>query len=253
MEIQTLAAHPNNSIHRPCRRHNRLQRIEIALVTATNHKQSRSSSEAQTRSCSKRTDSRSILNRMLISAQIRRLTNLKRRGWQGWIGNNDNSGEKSAASNRNPFLLRKRPHALSSMLSSDNSTDLFSEWPSHEHASILWHAFINRVEPFVRITFRWIRDSLRTRSMDVELRQQLSKPENALVSAIFYISVSSLADEECRNSLQQSRSSLLSQYQAICEESLLRTNLLCMNEIVVMKAIIFYMVRKSCSAADFRS
>jgi hypothetical protein len=130
------------------------------------------------------------------------------------------------------------------MLSGHSHNDFTSLWPSPQYASILWSTFNTRVEPFVRTSYRWALDVLCTKSTDFELREHLSDIEHALVSAIFYISVASLTDEECKNLFQQPRSSLLSHYQAVCEESLLRTNLLCMNDILVMKAIIFYMVRK---------
>lgn len=102
----------------------------------------------------------------------------------------------------------------------------------------------------MKTSYTWALDVLRKKSSDVELQQQLSVVESALVFSIYYISASSLHDDECKTLLQQSRSSLLSQYQATCEEALLRTNLLCMNDILVMKAIIFYMVCKHTTATD---
>lgn len=119
-----------------------------------------------------------------------------------------------------------------------------SEEISPQHASILWHIFMHRVEPFVRIMYEWTRDELRTRSIDVELRALLSPAERALVTAVYLASVNSLTDDDSEALLQLPRSTLLDKYHVQCENAVLRTNLFCINELSTIKAIIIYTVRK---------
>lgn len=147
-----------------------------------------------------------------------------------------------AAGSEVPFLMRKRPHVFSSMLGVQNSGDTAGVHPSPEHAAQLWKVFNERVEPLVRITYRWVLEDLRARSIDLSSLQSLSSAENVLVLAIYLISINSMSEEECTNLLQESRISLLSRYQGICEVALLHTNLFCMTEINIIKALVFYMV-----------
>ncbi|KAL5120373.1 hypothetical protein ACEQ8H_001663 [Pleosporales sp. CAS-2024a] len=74
------------------------------------------------------------------------------------------------------------------------------------------------------------------------LRASLTPGEDALVMAIYYATANSLSDEECRSMLQMERSSLLTQCQFQCEEALVQTNIFCMSDITVIKAVIFYIM-----------
>jgi hypothetical protein len=113
---------------------------------------------------------------------------------------------------------------------------------SIQRANILWQVFAQRVEPFVRIMFRWVMDDLRTRSTNLELQSSLTPTEHALVMGVCYVSINSLTNEECRSMLQLQRSTLLAECQFQCEESLLHTNLFCMSDLNVIRAVIFYVV-----------
>lgn len=154
------------------------------------------------------------------------------RAWQDWLG----KGTK-----KSPFTTRKRPHAFTDLFSCNQvDLDLSSRHPSPEQASLLWNTFYQRVEPLVRTTFRWKLQELRRQS---EHPEDLSGVDHAFVLAIYLISIVSLLDEECDVLLHESKPYMLLQYHALCEEALLRTNLFCMNDITVIKALIFYMVR----------
>jgi hypothetical protein len=72
--------------------------------------------------------------------------------------------------------------------------------PLH-YVNLLWQVFGQRVEPLVRIIFRWTIDELRTKSTDVELQPPLGGTEHALVQAIYYASANSLTKEECMDLL----------------------------------------------------
>lgn len=157
------------------------------------------------------------------------------RAWQDWLGK---------GTSKNPFTTRKRPHAFGDLIAPNDqhNVELWSRHPSPERASILWSVFVQRVDPIVRIAFRWRSAKLQGRSTDPEYVRSLSDLEHALVLSIYLVSIASLSDEECTNWLQESRSYLLLQYQTLCEEALLRTSLFCMTDVMVIKALTFYMV-----------
>ena len=91
--------------------------------------------------------------------------------------------------------------------------------------------------------YRWAWDELRAKSTDVELQPALSRTQHALVTAIYYVSANSLSEGESKMLLQQPRSSIVAECQVRCEDALLSTNLFCMSDLDVIKAIIFYIVR----------
>lgn len=167
---------------------------------------------------------------------------LCRRAWQGWLGINNNEGVSEATSSRNPFLLRDRPHALSSIIGGQAAVSLLAREPSPQYADALWNTYRLRVEPLVRISYRWALDQLRARSVDVEQRQHLSATEQAFVCSVYLISVHSLPDEECQSTFDVPKPMLLNHYHVLCEEALMRTNILCIADIMVIKAIILYTV-----------
>lgn len=141
------------------------------------------------------------------------------------------------------FSSEERPHALAGTTAGLTNDVLYTRYPKNEHANILWNIFMDRVEVFLRICFRWWLKDFRARSLDAEKIQQLSGPEHALLSALYLVAIVSMSDEECRSSLRQSRTTLISEYQLVCEDALLRMNLFCMSDIVAIKAVIFYVVR----------
>lgn len=156
------------------------------------------------------------------------------RVWQEWLGK---------GANKNYFTPRKGPHAFSDLaFSSQYNTDLGSRHPSPEHASTMWSIFYQRVEPVVRITYRWRLRELQAKTMDPEAVKCLSGPEHAFAFSIYLVSIVSLFQDECDMLLHESRSFLLLQYHAICEEALLRTNIFSITDIRVIQALIFYMV-----------
>ena len=96
--------------------------------------------------------------------------------------------------------------------------------------------------PVTTISFGWALNQFRSISMDIEDRKRLSNAEHAFLFSLYLAGVISLSDEECKRDVQQSRLNLLTEYQTLCEEALSRTNLLCMTDITVLKALALYMV-----------
>jgi hypothetical protein len=128
-------------------------------------------------------------------------------------------------------------------MASSLTGSILTEPLSSQKVSILWNTFDRRVEPFVRIMFRWATSELRARTTSsIEVTPLLDGTEYALVTAIYYVSVKSLTDDDCISLLQQTRATLLAEYQIRCEEALQSTNLFCMSDLTTIKAIIFYIV-----------
>jgi hypothetical protein len=158
------------------------------------------------------------------------------RAWQRLPGKVNSDGQSHPSLGRY-FQPRPHPHAMASSVATGTRCEL----PSPRKVSILWHVFFQRVEPLVRIMFRWATVELRIKTTSLE-QPPLDGTEYALVTAIYYASVRSLTDDDCRNLLQESRATLLADYQSRCEEALQSTNLFCMSDITIIKAIIFYFV-----------
>lgn len=107
---------------------------------------------------------------------------------------------------------------------------------------MLWDLFEQNVYPLVRIDFSWSLERLRTRSVDANSRNELTIAEQALVFSIYLISVASMSKEDRLQDSNESNSDLFNRIQLSCEEALLRNNILCIIDIVVLKALLLYMV-----------
>ncbi|KAH3905269.1 hypothetical protein HBH56_218900 [Parastagonospora nodorum] len=107
---------------------------------------------------------------------------------------------------------------------------------------ILWQVFTQRIEPLVRIMYRWVVEDLRTRSTSMELQTSLTPAERALIMAVCYTSVNSLTNDECRSMLQLERATLLTECRFQCEDALVHTNMFCMTDLNVIRAVVFYIM-----------
>lgn len=150
--------------------------------------------------------------------------------------------------------MRKSPNALQAMFGSNSSVDLAASYPSRREAITLWNIFDQRVHPLVRISFSWALKSLRSASIEIEDQKQLTDAEHAFVFSLYLLSVISLSDEDCLREMHQPRPVLLSDFQMLCEEALTRTNLLCITDITVLKALTLYMVGRhsTCDASKLK-
>jgi hypothetical protein len=85
---------------------------------------------------------------------------------------------------RRPFRLRPRLHALSGSITGKDHASGTVEPLSPQCALTLWRISMERVEPLVRIMFRWAIDELRAKSTNIRDSQPLTITEHALVQAI---------------------------------------------------------------------
>lgn len=143
----------------------------------------------------------------------------------------------------------KLPHALVGVLPSHNAHCIADPPVDTHRARVLWDAFKERVEPLVRIVFRWQIDDLMSRTMCAD-STPLSNLERTLVDAIYYASANSLTDNQCVELLQMPKSTFLARCQTQCEQSLLGPDLFCVTDILTIKAVIFYIVSHQPHMAD---
>ncbi|KAL9109897.1 MAG: hypothetical protein Q9227_005420 [Pyrenula ochraceoflavens] len=166
---------------------------------------------------------------------------LESRAWQDWLGHGEDDQANTDTAAKNPFLTRNHPNAFQAMFSSRDPIDLASRCPSPQDATTLWNVFNQRVNPVVRISFSWALKPLHSISMHPEHQKQLTDAEHAFIFSMYLSSAVSLSDEECQRELHQPRSYIISELQILCEEALSRTNLFCMTDITVLKALTIYM------------
>ena len=164
-----------------------------------------------------------------------------RRTWQDWLGDAQESGTSDRGKvPRNPFPRAHQTHALQGVLCSNNSIDLVAQCPSRRDAVKLWDFFYQRVDPLVRTSFSWTLKPLQLASTHPGSEKQInSAAEYAFIFSLYLLTIVSLSEEECKTEFLQHRSMLLSNFQALCDEALARTNIFCMTDIIVFKALIF--------------
>lgn len=109
-------------------------------------------------------------------------------------------------------------------------------------SKVLWTIFKQRVNPLIRVSFSRDLDRLESATIAPAASTLEDDAEIALVSSIYLASVVSLSKAECTTKLRRSKKSLLSECQSFCEDALVRTNILCMKNIVALKALAIYLV-----------
>jgi hypothetical protein len=196
-----------------------------------------------------RTEWRKLLRRNVSTestSQAEKMRYLrKRRAWHSHLGQ-----EEDDQSNRHnhdvlmsrPLLSRTKPDALKGIFQTDHATDLSSQHPSIHDANVLWDRFERNANPLIKIDFDWILKQVRSSSTTLEGRVELKDEDHAFVFCVYLMSVVSISPEECQRVLRQSKQALLSQYQAICEQALSRSNIFCITSTAVIRAIILYIV-----------
>ncbi|KAK3112011.1 hypothetical protein LTR53_012153 [Teratosphaeriaceae sp. CCFEE 6253] len=102
----------------------------------------------------------------------------------------------------------------------------------------LWQTYLSNVDPILKI--------VHAPTLQQTILGQIGKPAlppnlQALTSAIYFVSVVSLQDEECGTLLQIPRKELLAQYRQATEDGLSAANFVTTTDITVLQALIFYL------------
>lgn len=106
------------------------------------------------------------------------------------------------------------------------------------HIIFLWQTFLANIDPVMKISH--------APTVQQILLGQIGRPnipanERALTSAIVFISAVSLTDEQCQESLQDSRRNLILKFREITEQSLSAANFITTTDTMVLQALILYL------------
>ena len=107
----------------------------------------------------------------------------------------------------------------------------------------LCQAYLERVDPLVRVFHR---PSLVAFLLDGKsyLHYHDTDPIlDVLRSAVFFIAIVSLTEEQCRSTFDTDRASLIAIYRFACENALDRVGLITTEDISVVQSLVLYLVR----------
>ncbi|KAK8036214.1 Zn2/Cys6 DNA-binding protein [Apiospora rasikravindrae] len=128
-----------------------------------------------------------------------------------------------------------------------NTSDLAKAVPlPSSHIYIFWKTFLKNVDPLVKIFFRWeVEPIIQKAHKGVS---SLSNEERALVSAIVFISVSSLSGDECTKLLHDGKPQLMEKYQKAVENALLLADYASTTHRLTLQAFMLYLLTMNCIA-----
>ncbi|KAL8868028.1 MAG: hypothetical protein Q9174_005263 [Haloplaca sp. 1 TL-2023] len=167
---------------------------------------------------------------------------LESQSWHGWLGHEQGSPGKQIKAARNPFLLRNAPNAFQGMFRQQITLNLAERDPPSQDAAVLWNAFSHRIHPVLRISFTWDYRRIFFASTLPDQYKPLTEAEHIFKFALYLITVLGLSDEECVQKLHYPRDSMVSQFQTIVEEALSHTNIFCVTNITILKALTVYLM-----------
>ncbi|KAM0355065.1 hypothetical protein ACHAPU_000917 [Fusarium lateritium] len=171
-------------------------------------------------------------------------------GWHTWIDVSrlykgakphfNASDPRGSALSPGKFL----PHAFqgSPWLDSRLSSEGLSICPIPTGEAVkLWNTFMERVEPLVKLSFRWTLDYLRVALSDAEKWARLDHGDKALILASCLFASVSLTNQECVGMFGRSKASLTNECRLHCDVAFSRISLLAIDSISTLKAFCLYM------------
>ena len=113
--------------------------------------------------------------------------------------------------------------------------------PTTEHLRQLWRIYLDNVNPLSKVVHRPTTAKLIDRACDAP--QSLDKAEEVLLFAIYLAAVGSLTTHECQRALGEARRTLLTRYEKLCREALVRAKFLRTSSLQVLAGFVTYLVR----------
>ena len=112
--------------------------------------------------------------------------------------------------------------------------------PSPALIALIWRLFKENVDPLVRMLHK---DSFEPQLKEaVQNLDQVAKPMEALMFAIYYAVVISLSVEECRTLLNEDKDTALKKFRFAIEQALARAGFLNTQDLLTMQAFILFLV-----------
>lgn len=140
--------------------------------------------------------------------------------------------------------------ALQSIIKPDETIDFRERHPNIQHTNLLWETYHRNVDPMCKVAFKWELEQLHRRVLTPESLGSLAPGEVVLVFAIYLHSVVTLSENECSKWLAQSKQSLISEYQMLCENALAKANFLATSDLTLIQACTIYIVSCPFSIAN---
>ncbi|KAL9563930.1 hypothetical protein ACKAV7_011965 [Fusarium commune] len=128
-------------------------------------------------------------------------------------------------------------HALVLCCTSPDS-NLSSQHPSPSQIPFYWQTFVENVNPLVKL-FHIPTLSKTIRSIQGRVRS-LGPPEEALIFAIYFAAVGSMALEEVRELLGREKETLINQYRCATEQALARAKFMTSADLMTLQAFVLY-------------
>lgn len=120
------------------------------------------------------------------------------------------------------------------------NANLLEFHPTHQMAMKLWAAYINWVEPLVRIVHA--ATALKMVETVSQQPQLASKPQECLLFAIYNFAVVALHEDDCQREFGQSRDFLLNRFSYALKQALVNAQWLATTEIMVFQALLLYLI-----------
>ncbi|KAK3696327.1 hypothetical protein LTR37_018063, partial [Vermiconidia calcicola] len=118
--------------------------------------------------------------------------------------------------------------------------DVVQYHPTHEQAMMMWKTHVENVEPICRILH------IPSTSVMVHISSQqpksASKADECLLFAIYHFAIYSMAEDECAENFEQSRSTLLQRYHFAARQALVNAGFLRTTEMSIIQALVLFLL-----------
>ncbi|KAI9888517.1 MAG: hypothetical protein M1814_006851 [Vezdaea aestivalis] len=112
--------------------------------------------------------------------------------------------------------------------------------PKESYQKILWDAYKTNVEPLVKLVhLPTFEPEFRRALQDLD---HVSKPMEAMVFAIYFSAVTSMAEEDCRHQLGDVKQKLLEKYKFALEQALSRAGFLSTQSYTTLSAFVLFLI-----------
>jgi hypothetical protein len=123
---------------------------------------------------------------------------------------------------------------------SDQIVRLRSLHPQPTQIFLLWQAFLDNVNPIVKILH--VPTAQKAVLDAMSNLDHVSKAMEALLFGIYTIAVTSMDDGECQNTLQESKASALGRFRAASQQALRAASILKTSDMMVLQAFVLFLV-----------
>jgi len=136
------------------------------------------------------------------------------------------------------------PHGGDLLLgSSARSPDLYNQHPEPIQGFRLWQAYLDNVNPMTKLLHApTVQQALLDATGNLD---DVSKPMEALMFAIYSCAVLSMSTSECKNVTGETKPVILNIYQCAARQALVNAGLLKTSNMVVLQAYTLFLVSKS--------